>query len=611
MAKKGGRLKAKDNEELPKAKFTKENLKKTFRLFKYIKPHRGKFILGMLFLAGTAAVALVFPTLAGKILGIFGDTAKPNDTLTADLIKLGWQFLVVMLAQGLFSYGRVFMFSSVSENMLVGIRGDTFRNLVKLPMGFYSKNSIAEVASRVATDISVIGEAFTTSLAEVVRMVVIVIGGISMLFVFGQGTGKVILVILAFIPLIAIVTVVFARKIRKYSREQQNRIAASNVILGEGLQGIANVKSFTNEGYEINRYNNSINSIRDFAIKYANLRGVFFAFVIVCVFGSVISLLGLMVNMKLHNQISAENLGKFVMVAMFVAVSIGGLPEQIASIQRAMGAADRIFDLMDESAETINTELERKNVKRVAGRVEFNDVSFFYPTRKDFQVLKNISFTADVGQTVALVGPSGSGKSTIASLVLRFYDPVSGEILIDGKKSVDYDLSDLRHNMAIVPQDVMLFGGSIKDNIEYGKPGASMEEIAEAARKANALDFIESFPQKFDTIVGDRGIQLSGGQRQRIAIARAVLKNPSILILDEATSSLDSESERAVQDALDKLMEGRTSIVIAHRLSTIKNADKIIVLERGLVKEVGTHGELIELQDGLYRSLSKLQFELS
>ncbi|MFY8185970.1 MAG: ABC transporter ATP-binding protein, partial [Bacteroidia bacterium] len=307
-----------------------------------------------------------------------------------------------------------------------------------------------------------------------------------------------------------------------------------------------------------------------------------------------------------------EAFGIFIMVSSFVAASLAGIPEQLASIQRALGATDRVFELIDGTNEDIDLEFTRDNKEAaVASEIEFSNVNFHYPTRPDFKVLHNISFKANAGETIALVGPSGSGKSTIAAMVLRFYDPVDGTIKLNGKNTKDFELSKLRNQMAIVPQDVILFAGSIRENISYGKPNASLEEIREAARKANALDFIESFPEKFDTIVGERGIQLSGGQRQRIAIARAVLKNPSILILDEATSSLDSESERLVQEALDKLMEGRTSIVIAHRLSTIRNADKIIVLEKGMVVENGTHDELIKNEDGLYRSLCRLQYDLA
>jgi ABC-type multidrug transport system fused ATPase/permease subunit len=301
----------------------------------------------------------------------------------------------------------------------------------------------------------------------------------------------------------------------------------------------------------------------------------------------------------------------FLFYTVMVAASIGGLPEQYAQIQKAVGATERVFDILDEPIESI--ELGKPAVapaQRFEGEVSFENISFSYPSRPDFPVLRNISFRVKKGETMAIVGPSGAGKSTVTNLILRFFDPQCGRILIDGKNAQEYSLTELRSQMAIVPQDVLLFGGTIKENIGYGKQNSTMEEIMEAARKANAFDFINSFPEKFDTKVGERGIQLSGGQRQRIAIARAVLKNPSILLLDEATSSLDSESERLVQEALDKLMEGRTSVVIAHRLSTIRKADKIIVIDKGEVKESGTHEELIAIPDGLYRSLSKLQFEV-
>jgi len=312
------------------------------------------------------------------------------------------------------------------------------------------------------------------------------------------------------------------------------------------------------------------------------------------------------------HELSTENFGKFMMLSLFVAGSLGGLPEQLASIQRALGATDRVFEIIDDRNEEINlAHRNNLNLNRVKGDLEFKNIKFTYPTRPDFEVLKDVSFSAKAGQTVALVGSSGSGKSTLASMTLRFYEPNGGEYLIDGKKSTDYELTELRDQMAIVPQDVLLFGGTIRDNILYGKPNATEAEVIEAAKQANAYDFIMSFPDKFETLVGDRGIQLSGGQRQRVAIARAVLKNPSILILDEATSSLDSESERLVQEALDKLMIGRTSIVIAHRLSTIRNADKIVVLQKGEVVEMGTHQELMTSTSGLYQKLSKLQYELN
>jgi ABC-type multidrug transport system fused ATPase/permease subunit len=415
---------------------------------------------------------------------------------------------------------------------------------------------------------------------------------------------------LCIIPPVALITVFFGRKIRKYSREVQDRVAESNVIVGESMQGIANVKSFTNESFEIARYTKSTGNILINAMRYARARGGFFSFIIFCLFGSIMVLVWAGVQMTIGHNLYAGDLMKFLLYTLFVAASIGGIPEQYAQIQRAVGASERIFEILDETPEPIDTNPERERRRlKLSGKLELKNLSFTYPTRKEFQVLKNISLSANAGETIAIVGPSGSGKSTIAQLLLRFYDPENGNLFFDGKDAREYDLTDLRENMAIVPQDVLLFGGSIRENIAYGKPGSTDEEIVEASKKANAYSFIESFPDKFDTLVGDRGIQLSGGQRQRIAIARAVLKNPAILILDEATSSLDSESERIVQEALDKLMIGRTSIVIAHRLATIRNADKIIVVENGKVVEAGTHEELIAMDNGLYRSLSRLQFQ--
>jgi ABC-type multidrug transport system fused ATPase/permease subunit len=295
----------------------------------------------------------------------------------------------------------------------------------------------------------------------------------------------------------------------------------------------------------------------------------------------------------------------------FVGASFGGIAELYAQIQKAIGATERVFELLDETPEKINSVQEVAETQKIKGNVTFNNVAFSYHSRKEIKVLKDVSFTANFGQKIAIVGPSGTGKSTIASLLLRFYNIDEGEILVDGKNIYDFDLENLRGNMSIVPQDVILFGGTIRENIAYGKPNATEEEILTAAKQANAYNFIESFPEKFETIVGERGIKLSGGQRQRIAIARALLKNPSILILDEATSSLDSESEKLVQEALEILMEGRTSIIIAHRLSTIRSADQILVLDKGKITEQGTHQELIALENGIYKNLSNLQFSNS
>lgn len=598
------------DEELPKAKLSKDNLRRSLRLFKYVGKHKWKFFLGMLFLGGTAYTALRFPKLMGELMGLIGN--DPSNTFSSQekldiALNTGIQLLILFALQAVFSFFRVITFTSFTENMLASLRQATYHKLIQMPMLYFSQRQVAELNSRVASDIGQISETFTTNIAEFLRQLIIIVGGIIIICFMSW---KMALVMLAVIPVIAIITMVFARYIRKISKAVQDKIAESNVIFGESLQGISNVKSFTNESYELGRYTSKTNEILRLAIKGGIARGSFFSFIIFCLFGAIVFIVWYGINMTLKNEIPAQEMLSFMFYTIFVAASIGGIAEQLAAIQRALGSTERVMDIIDDIPEQINLSLSQtKSGKKLSGHIHFKNVTFNYPTRPDFTVLNDVSFHADPGQTIALVGPSGSGKSTIAALVLRYYEPQKGAIFIDGKDARDYDLTELRENMAIVPQDVLLFGGSIRENIAYGKPGASMEEIVEAARKANALEFIESFPQKFETIVGERGIQLSGGQRQRIAIARAVLKNPSILILDEATSSLDSESERVVQEALDKLMQGRTSIVIAHRLSTIRHADKIIVLEKGRVKESGKHEELIQLPDGLYRSLSRLQFE--
>jgi ABC-type multidrug transport system fused ATPase/permease subunit len=599
-----------DTDELPKAKLSLANFKKSLRLFGYLGKHKWKFILGMIFLVGSAGVGLVFPLKSGEMFGYLGESVKGPDQVRAELMSIGLILLVILLAQAVFSFGRVYLFAQVTENILKEVRKDTFKRLIQMPMSFFSKNQVAELSSRMATDISVISDAFTINIAEFIRQSIVGVGGLILLIYTTEWTiAKWFLII---IPPLTVAAILFSKRIRKFSKSYQEKIAESNVIVGEALTGITNVKTFTNENYEAAKYEKISDSIREFGLKYGIFRGLFFSFVMVFVFGSIFFILWQMLfALKVEHTITPQAFGTFMMLSLFVAGSLGGLPEQIASIQRALGATDRVFELIDGEIENIDFLKENTPAKQTKGEIEFSSVSFNYPSRPDFKVLQDISFKAEAGQTIALVGSSGSGKTTIASLILRFYDPINGSILIDGLDSRSISLTELRKQIALVPQDVILFAGTIRDNIAYGKPNATDLEVEEAARKANALDFIISFPDQFKTLVGERGIQLSGGQRQRIAIARAVLKNPSILILDEATSSLDSESEHLVQEALDKLMVGRTSIVIAHRLSTIRNADKIVVLQNGLVQEIGPHQQLILNESGLYYKLNKMQFELS
>ena len=593
-----------DLQDMPKAKLNAENFKKGARLFDYLGKQKWTFAIGLIFLVLSAGVGLLFPLMSGKMFGMLGTSDKAQ--LVENLKKLdniGLTLLFILVVQGFFSFGRVFMFTRVTESLLESLRNKAFERLIKKPMSFFSKNQSGELSSRLATDLNVISEAFTMNIAEVIRQSIVGIGGLIIIMTSTNfAVSKWFLII---IPPLSVLAILFARKIRNYSKQFQDKIADANVIVSESITGITNVKSFTNEAYEMNRYEKQTSDIKRFGLLYGTFRGAFFAFVITCIFGAIFFMLYKMLQLNAQGVISGEEFGKFMMLALFVSGSLGGLPEQIASIQRALGATDRVFEIIDEDIE--NVLAQNQSAIQPHGKIELQQINFSYPSRENFEVLKDISFTANAGDTVALVGSSGSGKSTIANLILRFYNPIKGQILLDGQNINEIDLTLLRQQIAYVPQEVILFAGTIAENIAYGKVGATQQEIEEAAKKANAFDFINTFPEKWNTLVGERGIQLSGGQRQRIAIARAVLKNPAILILDEATSSLDSESEGLVQDALDKLMQGRTSIVIAHRLSTIKEANKIVVLHQGVIVEEGTHHELLEIENGFYVKLSKMQ----
>ncbi|MFN4812196.1 MAG: ABC transporter ATP-binding protein [Bacteroidota bacterium] len=599
MAKKRG-FNADDTEDLPKAKINKEALKQTARLFSYIGEHKWKLYLGLLFLLLTGATALLFPLLLGKLVKTI------ENKNFEDINRIGLLLILVLTGQSICSYFRVYLFVNYTENTLASLRRAVYAHLITLPMTFFVQKRVGDLNSRMSADISQIQDTLTTTIAEFLRQFILVIGGIILLVVISP---KLTLLMLAIVPVVAVAAVIFGRFIRKTSRQVQEKIADSNTIIEETLQGISNVKAFANEFFENKRYKYSTEEIVKIGILGGKYRGAFASFIIFCLFGAIVAVIWYGVVLASQNQLLIGDLISFILYSAFVGASFGGIAELYAQIQKAVGAVERVFEILDEKAEALDISAPHNEKASIEGIVSFKNVAFTYPSRKEVQVLKNISFESNKGETIAIVGPSGSGKSTLVGLLLRFYDVESGQLLIDGKNCKDYNLTDLRNNMAIVPQDVLLFGGTIKENIAYGKPNASFDEIKEAAKKANAFDFIESFPEKFDTVVGERGIKLSGGQRQRIAIARAVLKDPAILILDEATSSLDSESERVVQEALDKLMIGRTSFVIAHRLSTIRNADKIVVIDKGTVVESGSHESLMSIEGGLYQSLNKLQMQ--
>ena len=588
--------------DLPKSKITESSLSKAILIFKYAENHRWKFYLGLVFLLLTGATALAFP----KLMGMLIDCVTNKSYAQANNIAL--LLVGILFMQSIFSFFRLSLFVNFTEHTLANLRLSLYSNLVKLPMLFFSQKRVGELNSRISSDITQIQDTLTSTIAEFLRQFILIIGGVVLL---ATESIKLTLLMLSVVPLVAVAAVVFGRFIRKFSKNVQDQVAESQVIVEETMQGISIVKAFANEWYEIARYNGKIKEVVKLAIKGGKYRGYFASFIIFCLFGSIVAVVWFGVRLSISGEMSVGQLISFVLYSTFVGASFGGIAELYAQIQKAIGATERVFELLEETPEKINSTQNASSIQKIKGNVTFKNVAFSYPSRKEIKVLKNVNFIANFGQKIAIVGPSGTGKSTIASLLLRFYDIDGGEILVDGKSIYDFDLDNLRGNMSIVPQDVILFGGTIKENIAYGKPDAAEEEILLAAKQANALDFIEGFPEKFETVVGERGIKLSGGQRQRIAIARALLKNPSILILDEATSSLDSESEKLVQEALEILMEGRTSIIIAHRLSTIRSADQILVLDNGEITEQGTHEELIALKNGKYKNLSKLQFSHS
>lgn len=624
MARESGRNGKKEtsSEETPKVKISKESLRQALVLFTYLKPYRIKFLFSLLFIALSAFTTSLFPLFLGKMI----DAAVPGTQLSGAgtstsgfgfgnkmLQHIHWSLNTTLLLifvqltiQTVFSFMRVYLLTEVGEKSLAGMRKDVYAKLLTMPMSFFTEKRVGELSNRISSDLSQIQDAISFTLAEFLRGIFTLV--IGLIFIFWISP-KLALVMLAVVPVIAVLAVVFGKKIRKMSRRAQDQLADSGTIVQETFQGITVVKAFTSEWHEISRYVKSIYAVVDTAITNARYRGAFVSFMIFSVFGAIAFVMWYGATMIQHGQLTIGSLTMFVIFSMFVGGTFAGFADMFSQLQKTLGATESIREILRSEGEAVDLQrTEIDPVYALKGNVRLEHVAFSYPGRTDVPVLRDISIHAENGQQVAIVGPSGAGKSTITALLLQFYTPQSGTIYFDNRQAKDFPLSQLRHQMAFVPQEVLLFGGTIRENIAYGKPGATDEEIRDAAQKANAHVFIEKFPDLYETVVGERGIKLSGGQRQRIAIARAILKNPAILILDEATSSLDSESEQLVQEALDNLMQGRTSFVIAHRLSTIRNASKIVVIDKGVVHESGTHAELMQ-RNGLYRKLNEMQFE--
>ena len=597
--------KAQFGNKTPKKPISWAALKQMSRMYVHVKPYRTEFLIGLLMLLLSSGSNLAFP----KYLGELVDAAqtKPSD-IDGIALTLGG----ILLAQSIFSFGRIFFFERVAQRSLASLRSAMYSHLVSLPLPFFHEKRIGELTSRLQSDIGVLQETFTSTLAEFIRQIVIIVGGIALLVYQSPSlTGFMLLVL----PLVVLLAVFFGGRIRKYAKEVQTASAESNTIVDETLSAAATVKAYTQEQFEKTRYRAALDRVAELGIRGGILRGGFSSFIILGLFGSLVAVVWKGASLIATGEMASGQLFSFVIYSGFIGGSVGGLADVYSRLQRAMGATEAIMAMLDEApeqggpedhsaAQTALSNISESEAgrKELVPALEFRGLHFAYPTRPDVPVLRGLNLVVQEGQQCALVGASGAGKSTVVQLLYRFHDPQQGQLLIRGRDARDWPLQDLRGRMAWVPQDVALFGRSILDNIRYGRPEASDDEVRRSAEDANAWEFIERFPDGWNTQVGERGVQLSGGQRQRIAIARAMLRDPKLLVLDEATSSLDPESEGLVQGALEKLMQGRTSLVIAHRLSTVRHADLIAFLHEGQIAEVGSHEELMARSKGRYRA---------
>ena len=571
----------------------------------YIRPYRGRFFAALVVSTISMGFGLMFPLLVGHLL----DAAVPS----MNVLPSGWQptvesvtliLLGTLAIQAVLMYFSSYWFAQVGERSVVALRLDLYERLISLPMKFFGEHRVGELSNRLASDLSLIEDTISSTVPQCIRQMAMLVGGVIFIAVTSV---KLSLVMIASFPVLIFIAVLFGRHVRRHSRIYQDQLALSATVVEETLQGVVNVKAFGNEQYEKGRYRTNLLAYLATALVAARLRAGLIAFVIMGIFGSIIVVLWYGAVLMQSGELTHGELTRFIFYTMFVGGSVASFAEVFSQVQRTLGATERVREMLLEVPEALGSSAPASEGGcTLTGEMAFEEVAFHYPSRPDVEVLRGVTIRARAGEKIAIVGSSGAGKSTLAALLLRFYEPTGGRLLLDGCDARSFGLSQVRSRMALVPQEVLLFGGSIRENIAYGKPGATDEEVLNAARRANCHEFITRFPEGYETMVGDRGVKLSGGQRQRIAIARALLKDPVLLILDEATSSLDSASEALIQEAFDTLLEGRTAVIIAHRLSTIRNADRIYVLDQGVVAEAGTHEELIEL-NGIYRRLSDLQ----
>ncbi|MBH2010305.1 MAG: ATP-binding cassette domain-containing protein [Xanthomonadaceae bacterium] len=575
-------------------------------LMPFLRPYRGRIGLAVFFLVMAAIATLVFPlALRGLIDGGMGAAAKGEQLLA--LRNHFFELFGVAAALGLFSAGRFYTVSWLGERVTADIRNAVYSHVVRQSPEFFETTQTGEVLSRLTGDTTLVQTVVGSSLSMGLRNAVMGAGALGMLVV----TNPYLMVqVLGVLLLIVAPSVWFGRRVRKLSRASQDRVADSSAIAAEVLNAIPVVQSYTAEAREAARFDQSTTDAFITAIRRTKARSVLVAFIIIATSAALLWGLYQGTQAVMRGDISAGHLGQTVVYVIILASSAAVLGEVYGDLLRAAGATERLMELLEtRSPVTSPSNPVPAQVVRAGSAIKFESVTFHYPSRPTQPALTDFSLSVAPGETVAIVGPSGAGKSTVFQLLLRFYDPASGRIELDGVQTADMALQDLRGRIGLVPQDAVIFSTSALENIRYGKPEASDEEVKVAAQAAFAHEFITALPEGYDTFLGERGVRLSGGQRQRIAIARAMLKNSPLLLLDEATSALDAESERMVQAALESAMKGRTTLVIAHRLATVQQASRILVLDHGRLVEQGTHAELVR-QGGIYARLAALQFNV-
>lgn len=567
------------------------------RVLSLVRPHIKTLGLAMVFLLAASGIALLFPHIIREALN-----EHNIQYLIEHTNKVIGTLLLLIAIQGLCFYFRSYFFNIVGHRVVADIRQILYQKLITQDIAFFDSSKTGDLVSRLASDTTQLQNAVSYNISVIIRYTLQVLGGVILMFLISL---KLTLIILCIVPLLVAFTFSLGKKLKAASKAMQAELGIANSIAEETLYGARIVKAYTQETQEVKRYSSSVKKALALAIERAKSAAFLASFSSTLLNAAIIAVLWYGVIILNQGQLQVGDLTGFMLYGMIVAISFAFLAGSIGEFAQALGSADRIFAIVDKPTETENNH-NRIVTEINSSEIEFSSVSFCYPSRPEISVLKDVSFKIPAGTSLALVGPSGSGKSTIIQLLLSFYKPKSGKIYLSGNEITKINLQTLRDKIALVPQDPELFSMSIREVLLYGNPKATEEDLLNVCKQANIIDFINAQPDGLDTYVGDRGVQLSGGQKQRIAIARAMLKDPQILILDEATSSLDSENEALIQDALEKLMKGRTSIIIAHRLSTVKNVDNIIVLQDGKIVESGDHKALIEAE-GLYKQLVEKQ----